>query len=127
MSKDHPQSRAKGTGGAPRIYSDEQIERALIDNHGLISPAARQIGCSVFTLRDRIKADPSKWQPIIDELRSELVDAAEGNIHTSVKGGDVGVSMWVLRTIGKHRGYVERQEVTGANGGPVVVDLTGGD
>ena len=27
----------------------------------------------------------------------------------------------VLKTIGKHRGYVERQEVTGADGGSITV------
>jgi len=27
----------------------------------------------------------------------------------------------VLKTLGKHRGYVERQEVTGADGGAVIV------
>ena len=36
-----------------------------------------------------------------------------------VQEGNVTAMIWVTKTVGKHRGYVERSEITGANGGPI--------
>ena len=38
-----------------------------------------------------------------------------------MRKGNITAIIFTLKTIGKSRGYVERQEVTGADGGAVIV------
>ena len=39
------------------------------------------------------------------------MDTAETNVFDQVQAGDYGASVFVLRTLGKDRGYTERREV----------------
>jgi hypothetical protein len=56
-----------------------------------------------------------------DELLQEILDKAEDNIFGAVAKGDVNQSQFVLKTLGKDRGYATRQESTGKDGGPVTL------
>jgi hypothetical protein len=37
-----------------------------------------------------------------------------------IKEGNVAATIFYLKTQGKQRGYIERQEVTGADGAPII-------
>jgi hypothetical protein len=37
-----------------------------------------------------------------------------------IKDGNVAATIFFLKTQGKRRGYIERQEVTGAEGAPII-------
>ena len=56
-----------------------------------------------------------------DNARGELIDISEQKLRAAVMNGEPWAVAMVLKTIGKHRGYVERQELTGADGGAVIV------
>ena len=58
---------------------------------------------------------------VYDEERETLIDFAENQLFQQVKDGNITAIIFTLKTIGKSRGYVERQEVTGAEGGAVLV------
>ena len=60
---------------------------------------------------------------VIDDSRDELVDIAELALRSSVTSQEPWAVALVLKTLGKNRGYVERQEVTGADNGPVLVKV----
>lgn len=105
---------------AQRITNQAMVE-ALIASKGLISLAARRLGCSRQTIYNRAKR-VQKVQQAIDDAREELVDIAELKLRDKIMDGEAWAVSLVLRTLGRNRGYVERQEVTGADGGPVVVD-----
>ncbi len=79
------------------------------------------LGCSAMTIYRRAE----KVQAVrdtIDNYRGKLVDKAELKLEQAVLAGEPWAIQMTLKTIGKSRGYVERQEVTGAEGGAIVVN-----
>lgn len=103
------------------LYSTENIIKALEKTHGMIYLAAEDLGCSPMTIYRR--ADKSKAvKDTIESFRGKLVDKAELKLEQAVLNGEPWAIQITLRTIGKSRGYVERQEVTGADGGAIVVN-----
>ena len=48
---------------------------------------------------------------LVDAERDRILDKAEQNIFEAVERGDLRASWFVLRTLGKDRGYAERTEV----------------
>ena len=103
------------------LYTTEQIISALEATNGLITLAAQRLGCSPQTIYNR--ANKSKrLKDIIFEKRDNLVDHAELALRAAVLNKEPWAVAMVLKTLGKSRGYVERQEVTGADGGAIIVD-----
>ena len=102
-------------------YTTAQMIEALREKHGNLSAAARFLGCSRETVR-RYISTYSTVQSVADEERETLIDFAENQLFQQVKDGNITAIIFTLKTIGKHRGYVERQEVTGANGGKLQIE-----
>ncbi len=102
-------------------YTTAQMIEALREKHGNLSASARFLGCSRDTIRRYIKIYPTV-KAVADEERETLIDFAENQLFKQVQEGNITAIIFTLKTIGKHRGYVERQEVTGANGGAIIVD-----
>lgn len=101
-------------------YTDRQIEQALEACEGMVYVAARRLGCSPNTIKKRL----GQVQYLADlvEAKSGLVDdTAELKLWQAIQNGEAWAIQFRLRTVGKSRGYVERQEVTGAEGGPLVL------
>jgi transposase-like protein len=98
-----------------RQYTTDEIIKALRETNGLVSLAARKLGCSSNTIYSRAKKVQSVQQAILD-AREGLIDIAELKLREAVLGGEPYAVSLVLKTIGKNRGYVERQEHTGADG-----------
>ena len=102
-------------------YTASQMIEALREKHGNQSAAARYLGCSRNTITRYIETYPTV-KAVADEERETLIDFAENQLFQQVKDGNITAIIFTLKTIGKHRGYVERQEVTGADGGAIVVN-----
>ena len=101
-------------------YTAAQIIEALREKHGNLSAASRYLNCSRDTIRRYIDLYPTV-KAVADEERETLIDFAENQLFQQVKDGNITAIIFTLKTIGKSRGYVERQEVTGADGGAVIV------
>lgn len=105
---------------APPIKrSDDEIEEALLAERGLVTYAARRLGYSMSSMRDRLAANPARFGPILKDAREAMIDLAERSLQTKLDDGDLQATTFALRTIGRQRGYAERTELTGADGGPV--------
>ena len=102
-------------------FTSSQIIDALREKHGNMSAAARYLGCDRHTIGRYIETY-STVKAVYEEERETLIDFAENQLFQQVKEGNITAIIFTLKTIGKHRGYVERQEVTGANGGAIIVD-----
>ena len=102
-------------------FTANQIIDALREKHGNLSAAARYLGCERHTISRYIDLYPTV-KAVADEERETLIDFAENQLFKQVQEGNITAIIFTLKTIGKSRGYVERQEVTGANGGAIVVD-----
>ena len=104
---------------APLKVTEEQIEAALWAEDGLITHAAVRLGITRAGLRARLDKRKDYYDAIIAEARESVVDSAERCVKDRIADGDLGAAQFMLRTIGRKRGYAERTEITGADGGPV--------
>jgi len=98
----------------------EACADALRERRGHITLAADKLGVKYETLRKRVDRSPT-LQAIISEFQTRRVDNAELALDAAVLRGEPWAVALVLKTLGKGRGYVERQEVTGKDGGELVI------
>ena len=101
-------------------FTNAQIIEGLNSVNGMVYLAARKIGCNPQTIYNRMKTNAA-IREACDNARGELIDISEQKLRLAVMNGEPWAVAMVLKTLGKSRGYVERQEVTGADGGAVVV------
>ena len=88
--------------------------------------AARLLGCHPDTIRNYARRYATV-KDALDAEREEIVDYAEMGLRGAVLNKEAWAIAFSLKTLGKSRGYVERQEVTGKDGGAIVVDWDGID
>lgn len=107
--------------------SEKQIEKALIEAGGRIKDAAELLKVERTALSRRVNQN-EELQGMRDEARllayEDGVDESERIIENARQGGSVTKAqltsaIFTLKTHGKKRGWVERQEHTGANGAPM--------
>ncbi len=77
---------------------------------GLVYKAAARIGCHADTIYHRARTSPAIAEALQEE-RGQLVDLAEAKLFEAVREGRPWAITFLLRTLGKHRGYTERTEV----------------
>jgi hypothetical protein len=93
----------------------EALEKSL----GVVTTAAKQIGIHRSTHHLWMQSDPEYAQAVHD-LKEVALDFAESHLHQKIKAGDTASIIFFLKTQGKKRGYVERQEITGEEGVPII-------
>lgn len=122
-----PPDRPDSTLTAPREYSNEQIIAALEQSDGHIIPAAVFLGCSPDTIRYRVRTVrevAEALNTIRGHFVEELVDSAEDGLKIAVKQREPWAIPFALKTQGKNRGYVERSEISGKDGSPLLTGNT---
>ena len=102
-----------------RVTNTRMLD-AIKKNGGAVYLAARELGCAPNTIYNRMEKSPT-LKRAVEDARGEVVDYAEQKLRLAILNGEPWAIAMALKTIGKHRGYVERQEVTGADGGAVLV------
>lgn len=100
-------------------YPKDLFERAIKESHGVKASVAAAVGCSRQTVDNAL----AKWpdlQELMDAARSTLLSKATNalvnDIDNVTSEGHVRAYMFVLKTLGKDEGFVERTEMTGADG-----------
>jgi hypothetical protein len=104
-------------------YTKKEIIAALIETKGMVYVAARKIGCAANTIYNFAEKYPEVKQAMKQE-RGLMVDMAELHLHKAVTKGEPWAVSLTLKTIGKDRGYTERQEFTGADGGAINISVS---
>jgi hypothetical protein len=99
-------------------YTDGQIIDALTRSRGMVYVAARLLDCSPLTIKKRIEVS-DKVRETVDAQAELFVDTAELKLIESVNNGDSWAIQFALKTKGRSRGYVERQEISGPDGGAI--------
>lgn len=102
--------------------SDAQIAAGLRKCGGLLHPAAAALGVARRTLQRRLANSPA-LREVQAEVIETALDMAEASLIRAVEKGEAWAVCFYLKCKGKGRGYTERQEVTGASGGPVQVSV----
>jgi len=96
----------------------DKATRALREHHGIILKAAEACGVSRPYFYQFMEKHP-ELETIRAEASDVLLDIAEANVVADLGKGDGKTTRWFLDRKGKDRGYTTRQEVTGADGGPL--------
>ena len=98
----------------------EALEKSL----GVVTPACKAVGIGRTIFYEWLKTD-EEFKAKVDELEGVALDFAESQLHKQIQDGVPSSTMFYLKTKGKKRGYIERQEfehTTGEEG--FTVDLS---
>jgi len=90
---------------------------ALEKSLGVVTTACKNIGIHRSTYYDYYNNDID-FKNEVDDVQNIAIDFAESQLHQQIQGGNTSATIFYLKTKAKHRGYVERQEITGAEGMP---------
>ena len=102
------------------------IEKAIVDAFGNLSQASSSLKVEWATLYSWIESEG--LEEAVVEGRNKRLDFVEGKLDQKINSGDTTAIIFFLKTQGKSRGYVERQEVTGKDGSKLFeVNIVDGD
>lgn len=96
----------------------ERLLKALEASLGVVTDACKKVKLSRQTFYKYLKEDPD-FKAAVLELEEVALDTAESALFNQIKEGNVTSIIFYLKTKGRRRGYVERQEISGPDGGPV--------
>lgn len=89
-------------------------KRAMLDalekSLGIVTSACKSVGISRETHYRWMRED-EKYKESVDDLANVALDFAESQLHQQIKSGNPSSTIFYLKTKGKKRGYVERQEI----------------
>ena len=92
----------------------EALEKSL----GIVTAACKLVGISRDTHYRWMKED-TDYKSQVHELGDVALDFAESHLHKLIKDGNPAATIFYLKTKGKERGYVERQEIAVAEKKPL--------
>jgi len=92
----------------------EALEKSL----GIVTAACKAVGISRDTHYRWMKED-AEYKAQVTELGDVALDFAESHLHKLIKEGNPASTIFFLKTKGKERGYVERQEIAVAEKKPL--------
>jgi hypothetical protein len=85
------------------------VEQKLTELKGNVSSTAVHFGVTRQTLYNFIERH--ELQAVLDDARESMVDVAESALYRAAVQGEAWAVIWTLKTQGKKRGYVERNEL----------------
>jgi hypothetical protein len=91
---------------SPKYTSEEKIEEALMNNQGLMSFTAEELGISVQALHRRVN-NSDVLKQAREDAKEKQIDVAEKSLHRLNSEMNLGAVTFMLKTKGKHRGYQE--------------------
>ena len=91
---------------------------ALEKSLGVVSTACKAVDISRQTHYRWMRED-DEYKSAVEELSEVAVDFAESHLHKLIRDGNPAATIFFLKTKGKGRGYVERQEIAVAEKKPL--------
>tara|TARA_R100001440_G_scaffold16711_1_gene28271 strand:- start:17494 stop:17853 length:360 start_codon:yes stop_codon:yes gene_type:complete len=108
------------------MNKSEHIKKALIEalekSLGIVTTACKQVGIGRTTFYNYYN-DDQEFKHQVDDIANMSLDFAESKLLEQIKDNSTAATIFYLKTKGKKRGYVERQEITGADGVPTNVKI----
>lgn len=89
----------------------EALEKSL----GIVTTACKKVKINRTTFYKYLKED-EEFAKAVRELENVALDFAESQLHKQIADGTPSSTIFYLKTKGKNRGYIERQEITGKDG-----------
>lgn len=101
-----------------------ELTRLIQEYRGNVSAIARAKRCSRHTVQARIDESVLAGRAL-EDARESFVDEVEAALYANALDGNVAAQIFVMKAhpAAKRRGWSERTEHTGAEGGEVVVKI----
>ena len=87
---------------------------ALKKSLGIVTTACQNVGISRVTHYEWLNTDP-EYKRQVEALDEVVLDFAESKLHQSINNGSDTATIFFLKTKGKKRGYIEKQEINNTN------------
>ena len=100
----------------------DAVEKSL----GVVTSACKTVGVGRTTHYLWMQED-KEYKAAVEELSDVAIDFAESQLHKQIKEGNSTATIFFLKTKGKKRGYVERQEVDVSSGKLFQIEVLGED
>jgi len=122
-----PRKRALRTISCPstRLQSKQAIKQrkaaflAMYGNTlGNMTETCKRMRINRTTPYDWMRGDPA-FKQAVEDVAETRIDFVEDALNKQILKGNTAAIIFFLKCKAKDRGYVERQEHTGANGGPM--------
>jgi len=91
--------------------------QALEKSLGIVTSACKVVGISRQTHYNWM--EDAEYKAAVMELGDVALDFAESKLHKLIDQGNPAATIFYLKTKGKERGYVERQEIAVAEKKPL--------
>jgi len=100
----------------------EALEKSL----GVVTSACKTVDIPRETHYRWLRED-ADYKAAVEALSDVALDFAESQLHKQIKEGNSTATIFFLKTKGKKRGYIERQEVEVASGKMFQIEVLGED
>ena len=96
-------------------HTKKALLEALEKSLGVVTTACKQVGIDRTTFYRYYKND-SKFKAKVDELQNVALDFVESKLFNQIQNDNPTSTIFYLKTKGKKRGYIERQEIQHSGG-----------
>ncbi len=116
--------------GRKKAFTQEQMKDAIVRANGVITHAARLLGCDPATILNYAKQHDDVRETL-EEARQRVTDDAEAAIAAVIRSTDpedrdrsIAAAKWWLSRMGRDRGFGDSQDVNvNATRTDIVIDL----
>jgi predicted transcriptional regulator len=105
-----------------RHIKKESILKALEKNLGVVTLSCRKANIPRSTFYKWLNED-EEFAKQVKDIANVALDFAESELFKQIQNGIPTSTIFYLKTKGKHRGYIERQEITGVEGMPTNIKV----
>jgi transposase-like protein len=98
-----------------------------IEKGGTVTAACQLLGISRQQWYVLARGWDEEVQQALEARRQHMVDAAEYSLLSLIQERNVPATIFALKTLGRKRGFVERHELAGVEGQPLVVNFVPAD
>ena len=106
-----------------RKFTDEEMIEAIQNAKGIQTVAAKMLDTTRQTVANYIKRSEAV-RDAYDVANESALDFAENALFKQIERGNIAAIIFYLKTKGKHRGFVERQELTGRDGKSIDIEAS---
>jgi hypothetical protein len=103
------------------VHTKRRVIEALEKSLGVITTACKIADISRTQFYNWLK-DDEDFAKKVQEIENVTLDFVESQLHKQIKENSTAATIFFLKTKGKKRGYIERQEIE-HSGNPIVINL----
>lgn len=96
---------------------------ALYTSLGVVSDACDKCNITRATHYNYLK-DDLEYKKAVEDIGERVLDFAESELFKQIREGSTTATIFLLKTKGKKRGYIERQEYEITQNGPDLSDFS---